>query len=79
MLSFIKSTFSEDDGTGSASRVLMALHALAGIAWGTHVVWHTHQLPDAVSMSGITAFVSAPYAIDRLHAAVTSFAPKAGQ
>jgi hypothetical protein len=75
MLNFIKSIFSEDDGSGSASRVLMVVHAIAGIFWGTHVVWHTHALPDAVSLSGVTAFISAPYAINKMHSAVTAFLP----
>lgn len=75
MLNFIKSIFSEDDGTGSASRLLLVLHSLVGCAWGTHVVVHTHTLPDAVSMAGVTAFVTAPYAVNKIHSAVTAFLP----
>jgi hypothetical protein len=78
MASFIRQIFSEDDGTGSASRVLMVLHSIAAIAWGSHVVYHTHALPDAASLSGVTAFLTAPYAVNKMHAAVTAFAPPAG-
>jgi hypothetical protein len=75
MLNFIKSIFSEDDGSGSASRLLMVAHAIMGCIWGTHVVYHSHALPDPVSLAGVTAFITAPYAVNKMHSAVTAFSP----
>lgn len=75
MANFIREMFSEDDGTASASRLLMFLHSLVGMAWGSHVVWHSHALPDATSLAGVTAFVTAPYAVNKIHSAVTAFMP----
>jgi hypothetical protein len=77
MASFLREVFSED-GQGSASRVLMVLHAVAAVVWGSHVVYHTHALPDAVSLAGVTAFTVAPYAVNKMHSAVTAFAPNNG-
>lgn len=72
-MSFLREVFSED-GQGSASRVMMAFHACFVGVWGTLFVHHAHAIPDAVTMSGLTAFVAAPYALNKAHAAITSFA-----
>lgn len=71
-MSFLREVFS-DGGQGSASRVMMGLHAIAAIAWGTHVVVHTHAIPDAVTMAGLTAWTTAPYAINAIKNTVTAF------
>ena len=71
-MSFLREVFS-DGGSGSASRVMMAFHGIIGGAAISHVVYHTHALPDAVSVAGITAFVTAPYALNALHKAVGAF------
>ena len=81
-MAFFREVFSEDDGQGSASRIIMLVHALAGIGWVSFFVWKgdghgAHNLPDAVTFSGVTAFVTAPYAINKLHAAVTAFSSPA--
>ena len=78
-MNFIRQVFSEDDDRGSCSRVMMALHALAAIGWGTHFVIHSHAIPDPVTMAGLTGFITAPYAVNKFHAAVTAFSapPKA--
>lgn len=73
-MGFFREVFSED-GQGSASRVMMGLHAIAGVAFIAHVVIHNHAIPDAVTMSGLTAFVVAPYAVNKAHAAITAFTP----
>ena len=62
-MSFLREVFS-DGGQGSASRVMMFLHGLVGGGAIIHVVHHTHALPDAVSVAGITGFVTAPYALN---------------
>lgn len=68
-MSFLREVFS-DGGQGSASRVMMGFHAFVGAAGFGHVVYHTHAIPDAVTMAGLTAFVTAPYALNALHKAV---------
>jgi len=73
MSSFLREVFS-DNGQGSASRVMMGFHALVGGAAILHVVAHTHALPDAVSMAGVTAFVVAPYSLNVAKSVMTSFA-----
>lgn len=72
-MSFVREIFSEDDDRGSCSRVMMALHALAAIGWGTHYVVHTHTIPDPTTMMGLTSFITAPYVVNKFHAAVTAF------
>jgi len=72
-MSFLREAFSEDDGRGSCSRLMMAFHAVAAVAWGTHFVLHTHVIPDPVTMAGLTGFITAPYAVNKMHAAVTAF------
>ncbi len=76
-MNFLREVFS-DGGQGSASRILMAYHAIIGSAWVCYFMYKspTHALPDAVTLAGITAFVTAPYAVNALKGAVTSFAPK---
>jgi len=74
-MSFLREVFS-DGGQGSASRVMMGFHALIGGGSVLHVVYHTHALPDAVSMAGITAFVVAPYGLNVAKNAISSFSPK---
>jgi hypothetical protein len=73
-MNFLREVFS-DGGQGSASRVMMGFHALIGGGAIAHVVYHTHALPDAVSVAGITAFVVAPYGLNAAKNVLTSFAP----
>jgi len=58
ILAFIKSTFSEADGSASASRVLAG--ASVGTVLGSviYVVIRTHQLPD---LTGASLFLSAGF------------------
>lgn len=70
ILAFIKSTFSEPDGTGSASRVLSGATVLATLGWVTYLVLTTHTLPD---LSGASLFVGAGfsgYGVNKLSAAL---------
>lgn len=58
ILSFVKSTFSESDGTGSASRVLAGTSVTAVLTWVTYVVIKNGALPD---LSGAALFLSAGF------------------
>lgn len=74
-MSLLREVFAEDGAKEpglSSSQVLMFLHAAAGIAWVSIVVWHGKVLPDAVTLAGITAFVVAPYAISQFRSGVTA-------
>ena len=77
-MSFLRECFSED-GQGSASRLMMGFHALIGSIGFLHVVFHNHALPDAVTLAGLTAFVTAPYAVNALHLAVNSVSRAKGE
>lgn len=58
LLAFLKSTFSEPDGTGSASRVLGGSVVGASIVWISYIVFTTHHLPD---LGGAAAYVTAGF------------------
>jgi hypothetical protein len=58
ILSFLKSTFSEADGTGSATRVLAGGGVLSTIVWVSFIVFTQHHLPD---LGGAAMFVSASF------------------
>ena len=62
-LAFLKSVFSESDGTGSFARILSAVLAVGSIIWITHIVLHTHVIPP---LSDITLFIGAPYATNKI-------------
>lgn len=62
----IKQALSENDGTVSLARILSSICTFASICWVTHVVVHTHALPDAITFSGTTAFSVAHYAANKL-------------
>lgn len=70
IVAFLKSTFSEPDGTGSASRVLALLAILSNIAWVSFVVVRTHALPD---LSGSAMYIGASfsgYAANKISGAI---------
>lgn len=73
MAGFWRSVFSESDGSGSFSRIASGLHSVAGLGWITHVVAHTHAIPDPTVLVGVAAFVTAPYAANKVSNAVSSF------
>ncbi len=62
-IAFIKSVFSEPDGTGSTARVLSGVLAVASICWISHIVLKTHALPD---MAGVAALITAPYGANKI-------------
>lgn len=55
---FLRSTFSEPDGTGSASRVLAGSCVGSSLVWISYIVFSQHRLPD---LSGAALFVSAGF------------------
>jgi hypothetical protein len=62
-LKFLKSVFSEADGTGSCSRILSAVFSLAVIGWVTHIVLKTHAIPP---LGDATTLIAAPYGINKV-------------
>jgi hypothetical protein len=61
-MGFFREVFSED-GQGSASRVMMGLHALVGSAAFLYLVHKNHAVPENLGL--VTAFVVAPYALNK--------------
>jgi uncharacterized membrane protein len=58
LIAFAKSTMSEPDGTGSASRVLAAVAIAANIIWVSYLVITTHALPD---LTGSAMYLGASF------------------
>lgn len=64
VLPYLKQVFS-DNGSPSASRLLTLLHSLVSCACLVFVTAKTRALPDGMTLTGLGAFVTAPYAINR--------------
>ncbi|MCU1301730.1 MAG: hypothetical protein JWQ87_2014 [Candidatus Sulfotelmatobacter sp.] len=62
---WLRSAFSEADGAGSASRLIMLFHSLAVIGWITHGIWRGAAFPDATTLGGAAAFIVSPYASNK--------------
>jgi hypothetical protein len=62
-LKFLRSVFSEVDGTGSCSRILSAVFAVAVICWVTYIVCTVHSIPP---LGDAATLVACPYAINKL-------------
>ena len=58
------------NGTLSWGRIAASGSLVAAIVWVTSIVIHTHALP---ALDGISGFVIAPYAANRVATAVQSF------
>lgn len=58
ILKFLKSTFSEVDGTASASRVLAGSTVMCTLIWVSYLVITNHSLPD---LSGASLFVTSGF------------------
>jgi hypothetical protein len=71
-MGWVRQVFSEN-GQGSWSRVQSAMHMVGCMGWVTHFVVHTHTLPDAMTLTGLTAFVTAPYAAGKAAGALSTF------
>ncbi|HLX83791.1 MAG TPA: hypothetical protein VKR59_07825 [Terriglobales bacterium] len=57
-IAFLKSTFSEADGSGSATRVLAGSTVASTLIWISYIVFTQHHLPD---LSGPSLFVTAGF------------------
>ena len=58
VLAYVLSFFSEDDGTGSSSRLLAATGVLSTIVWVSFIVFSQRHLPD---LGGASMFMSASF------------------
>jgi hypothetical protein len=65
MIPFLKQAFSDGD-QASSSRIMSAVCSLASIGWITHIVLHSHALPDVATLGGVTAFSTAHYAANKI-------------
>jgi hypothetical protein len=66
ILRFLRSTFSEPDGTGSASRVLAGATVASCLVWVSFIVFTKHIIPD---LGGASLFVTSGfsgYGVNRL-------------
>jgi hypothetical protein len=58
ILAFLKSTFSEADGSASASRVLAGSTVFMTLVWISYIVFTQHHLPD---LGGPSLFVTSGF------------------
>ncbi len=61
---YLKQAFS-DNGSPSSSRLLTAVHSLVACSVLIWVVVKTHTLPDGMTLTGLGAFSTAHYAVNR--------------
>jgi hypothetical protein len=59
-----------DQGSPSSSRVLTLLHSLVACGALIYIVIKTHLMPDGMTLTGLGAFSTANYAVNR---ATTAF------
>jgi hypothetical protein len=71
MKEFWKGVFS-DGGSPSSSRVLMGLHSLFSCGCLAHATYHNHAIPDAVTLGGLAAFATAPYAVGQIKSMISA-------
>ena len=58
ILAYLKSTFSEADGTGRASRLLAGATFGMSLVWISYIVFTQHHLPD---LGGASLFVTSGF------------------
>lgn len=73
VLTHLKQSLSESDGTGSYSRIMGAIIAFATIAWVTYIVVITHTLPNMTDCGVFIASGSSAYAINKAQGMVEAF------
>lgn len=61
---FLKQAFC-DNGTPSSSRLLTGITFLSSVLYLGYVVVKTHAFPDGMTLTGLGAYASAPYAVNR--------------
>lgn len=77
-MNFWKGVFS-DDGQPSFSRISTGFALCFACGWVSAIVIHNHQIPDALTMGGLTAFVGALYGVNRFTQPKAPDAAKGGQ
>ena len=70
---FLRSVFSESDGTGSWSRIASCVALIAVVGWVTYIIVSTKAIP---SLDGPISFIAAPYAINLTHNGLTTIFSK---
>ncbi len=63
-IQYAKLAFS-DGGSPSSSRVLALMHSMVTCGVLIYVSIHNHAIPDGTVLTGLGAFATAPYAINR--------------
>lgn len=61
---WLKNVFS-DNGSPSASRLLTLPHSLVACGCLIYVCAKTHMMPDGMTLTGLGAFATAHYAVNR--------------
>jgi hypothetical protein len=54
--SFLRGIFCEADGSPSIENLISIFLIVAAAIWITHIVIHTRALPEATSLTALTAF-----------------------
>lgn len=70
LIAFIKSTFSEADGSASATRVLAGATVLSTLVWISYLVVLNHVLPDLTSPSLFVTAGFSGYGVNKLSKAI---------
>lgn len=68
---WLREVFSEN-GRGSFSRVASGMHAVAGFAVLFYLVWHSRTWPSMSDWTGLSMFISTPYAANKISNAISS-------
>lgn len=79
ILAFLRSTFSEANGTASATRVLAGSTVFMTLVWISYIVFTQHHLPD---LGGASMFVTSGfsgYGANKLSGMFGKDKPKDGQ
>lgn len=71
---YLSKAFS-DGGSPSSSRLLTAVHSLVACVVLVYVSFKNHGLPDGMTLTGLGAFATAHYAVNR---ATTAFGKDKG-
>lgn len=77
MIQWIKEVFTAGSGT-SFARCSTAVTTLVGCWAVVHVVLKTHALPDALALTGLAGWMTAPYAISKASTIFAKDGPQPG-
>ena len=65
-VSWLRSAFSESDGTMSFARLQTFCHLVVSSLLVIHGSWGTYKVPDATTFAALSAFNIAPYAANKI-------------